>query len=96
MADEADNMVLQLLRTMRADNTARFDQIEARFDDIEAVLREVRLTVTGHDLRFDALEERVETIREGTDSRPKGAMSDGVAVTDPLAYWRSGHGAKGV
>jgi hypothetical protein len=59
MADEADNMVLQLLRTMRAENSARFD-------DIEAVLREVRLTVTSHDLRFDALEERVETIREGT------------------------------
>ncbi len=66
MAEEPDNMVLQLLRTMRAENSARFDQIEARFDDIEAVLREVRLTVTGHDLRFDALEERVETIREGT------------------------------
>ena len=91
--------------------------------------------MTGHDLRFDALEERVETIREGTVTaigyaahasrghvdlrkqiadltrrverleaadeardriaRLEGAMSDGVAVTDPLAYWRSGHGAKG-
>ncbi len=58
MAEEPDNLVLQLLRTMRAENTTRFDEIEA-------VLKEVRLTVTGHDLRFDALEERVETIREG-------------------------------
>jgi hypothetical protein len=58
MAEEPDNLVLQLLRTMRAENSVRFD-------DIEAVLKEVRLTVSGHDLRFDALEERVETIREG-------------------------------
>jgi hypothetical protein len=59
MAEEPDNLVLQLLRTMRAENSVRFDEIEA-------VLKEVRLTVISHDLRFDALEERVETIREGT------------------------------
>ena len=59
MAEEPDNLVLQLLRTMRAENSARFDEIEA-------VLKEVRLTVVSHDLRFDALDERVETIREGT------------------------------
>jgi uncharacterized DUF497 family protein len=66
MAEEPDNLVLQVLRTMRAENSTRFDQIGARFDDIEAVLNEVRLTVTSHDLRFDALEERVEAIRKGT------------------------------
>ena len=38
MAEEPDNMVLQLLQMMRAENSARFD-------DIEAVLKEVRLTV---------------------------------------------------
>jgi hypothetical protein len=61
MAEERDNLVLQLLRAMRVENSARFDAIEA-------VLREVRLTVAGHDLRFDALDERIETIREGTVS----------------------------
>ena len=61
MAEEPDNLVLQLLRTMRAENSARFDAIEG-------VLKEVRLTVASHDLRFDAVEERLETIREGTVS----------------------------
>ena len=61
MAEEPDNPVLQLLRTMRAENSARFDAIES-------VLKDVRLTVAGHDLRFDALDERVEMIREGTVS----------------------------
>ena len=28
-------------------------------------------------------------------ARLEGATIDGVAVTDLLAYWRSGHGAKG-
>ncbi len=66
MAEEPDNLVLQLLRNMRAETSAGFNEISARLNDIEAVLKEVRLTVTSHDLRFDALEERVETIREGT------------------------------
>jgi hypothetical protein len=61
MPEEPDNMVLQLLRTMRAENSARFGEIEA-------LLQDVRLTVVRHDLRFDALEESVEAIREGTVS----------------------------
>ena len=61
MSEEPDNLVLQLLRTMRAENSARFDEIEA-------VLQDVRLTIVRHDLRFDALEERAEAIREGTVS----------------------------
>jgi|HubBroStandDraft_1064217.scaffolds.fasta_scaffold80101_3 hypothetical protein len=68
MAEEPDNLVLHLLRTMRAENSARFDTIDGRFDAIERLLNEVRLTVASHDLRFDALEERIETIREGTVS----------------------------
>ncbi len=66
MAEEADNMVLQILRSMRSETATRFDEMSARFDEIQAVLKEVRLTVAGHDLRFDALERRVETIRGGT------------------------------
>jgi hypothetical protein len=61
MAEEPDNLVLQLLRAMRAENSARFD-------DIEAVLSDVRRTVASYELRFDALEERVEAIREGAVS----------------------------
>ncbi len=62
MAEEPDNLVLAMLRAIRA----KRDQHSARFEEIEAVLREFRLTVTSHDLRFDAMEERAETIREGT------------------------------
>ena len=61
MAEEPDNLVLQLLRTMRAENSARFDEIDA-------VLSDVRRTLATCELRFDALEERVEVIREGTVS----------------------------
>ena len=61
MAEEPDDLVIPLPRTMRAKNSARFDEIEA-------VLKEVRLTVARHDLCFDALEERVETIRARTVS----------------------------
>jgi hypothetical protein len=28
------------------------------------------------------------------DGQLEGAMSDGIAVTDLLAYWRAGHGTK--
>ncbi len=65
MAEAPDNLVLELLRKMRAENSARFDTIGAHIEEVEAVLKEVRLTVVSHDLRFDALEEPVETIREG-------------------------------
>lgn len=62
MAEEPDNLVLQMLRAIRA----KQDEHTARFEEMETVLKEVRLTVASHDLRFDALEERVELIREGT------------------------------
>jgi hypothetical protein len=75
MPEEPENLVLQLLRTMRAENSARFD-------DIEAVLHDVRLTVVRHDLRFDALEERVEAIREGTVSAIGFAANAGRAHVD--------------
>lgn len=75
MPEEPDNLVLQLLRTMRAENSARFDAIEA-------VLHDVRLTVVRHDLRFDALEERVEAIREGTVSAIGFAANAGRAHVD--------------
>ncbi len=65
MAEEPDNLVRLMLRNIRGESSALFDAMPARFDAIEAAPKEVRLTVTSRDLRFDALEERVETIREG-------------------------------
>ncbi len=40
MAEEPDNLVLQLLRAIRA----KQDEHSARFEEIEAVLKEVRRT----------------------------------------------------
>jgi hypothetical protein len=57
MAEELDNLVLSLLREMRAD-----------VKDVREVLRAVRGSVASHDRRFDALDEKVEMIREGTVS----------------------------
>ena len=57
MAEETENLVLSLLREMRAD-----------ISSIDETLREVRRTVVSHDLRFDALDEKFEMIREGTVS----------------------------
>jgi hypothetical protein len=64
MAKEPDNLVLRLLREMRVDIKAVHDDISR----IDKTLREVRLTVVGHDMRFDALDEKFEMIREGTVS----------------------------
>lgn len=68
MAEEPDNLVLQLLRAMRAENSTVRVEISARFDEIETVLKDARLTLARHDLRFDTLEERVEAIHEGAVS----------------------------
>ncbi len=61
MAEEADNLVLQMLRLIRA----KQDDHSARFDGIDSVLSDVQRTLAGHELRLEAIEERVETIREG-------------------------------
>jgi len=57
VAKEPDNIVLSLLREMRAEMA-----------HIDETLHAVRLNVAGHDLRFDALDEKIEMIREGTVS----------------------------
>ena len=64
MAKEPDNLVLALLREMRAD----IKDVRGDMSRIDEVLHDVRLTVAGHDLRFDALDEKIELIREGTVS----------------------------
>ena len=64
MAKEPDNLVVELLRGIHG----TLDEHSARFHEIEAIAKDIRLSVTGLDLRFDALDERVEIIREGTVS----------------------------
>jgi hypothetical protein len=64
MAEEAENLVLSLLREMRAD----IKDVRKNLSRIDETLHAVRLTVAGHDLRFDALDEKIDMIREGTVS----------------------------
>ena len=64
MAEEPDNLVLALLREMRAD----IKDLRKDTGRIDASLREVQLKLVAHDLRFDALDEKFEMIREGTVS----------------------------
>jgi chromosome segregation ATPase len=61
MADEPDNLVLRLLREMRADANVEF----ARLNE---TLQDVRRHVVSLDMRAEALDEKFETIREGTVS----------------------------
>ena len=63
MAEEPDNLVLQLLRTMRAENSAHLDSLETGLEDVRQGLKDV--AVASFELRFDGLDERVEMIREG-------------------------------
>ena len=62
MAEPPENLVLHHLKALRSD----IKSLDARMTEIGGVAREIRLTVAGHDLRFDALDERVEMLREGT------------------------------
>jgi predicted nuclease with TOPRIM domain len=57
MAKDPENLVLALLGEMRGD-MSRMDE----------TLQEVRRHVVGLDLRFDALDQKFELIREGTVS----------------------------
>lgn len=68
MAEEPDNLVLQLLRTMRAENSVHFDSLETGLEDVRQGLKDVGPAVASLELRFDGLDERVEMIREGTVS----------------------------
>jgi len=51
-----------LLRNLRSD----IKDVRTAMSRSDEVLHEVRRTVTSHNLRFDALDERVEMLREGT------------------------------
>jgi predicted nuclease with TOPRIM domain len=64
MAEEPDNLVLTLLREMRAD----IKDVRGDISRMDETLRDVRRTLMGYDLRFDALDEKFEMIREGTVS----------------------------
>ena len=62
MAEEPDNLVLQMLRSIRG----TLDDRPTRFDRVEAIVRDVRSLGTSTDMKVDALDERVEMIRERT------------------------------
>jgi hypothetical protein len=62
MAQEPDNLVLELLCGMRADVADLREGVRGVQNDI----RGVRNAQDNHSLRFDFLEERVETLREAT------------------------------
>jgi hypothetical protein len=64
MAEEPDNLVLAILREMRVD----IEDVRDHMSRIDETLHAVRLSVAGHDLRFDALEDRIDMIHEGTVS----------------------------
>ena len=68
MAEEPDNLVLQLLGTMRAENSVHFDSLETGLEDVRQGLKDVGPAVASLELRFDGLDERVEMICEGTVS----------------------------
>jgi chromosome segregation ATPase len=61
MAEEPDNLVLRLLREMRADANVEFAHLNE-------TLQDVRRHVVSLDMRVEALDEKFETIREGTIS----------------------------
>lgn len=62
MAQEPDNLVLELLRGVRGDVADLREGVRGIQNDI----RGVRNVQDNHTLRFDFLEERVETLREAT------------------------------
>jgi len=61
MAKEPDNLVLSILREMRAD-------IKSEFARLDETLHDVRRHVASLDLRVESLDEKFELIREGTIS----------------------------
>ena len=62
MTKEPDNLILKLLRGMRADMASMQQEMKGARND----LREIRRILDDHALRFDFLEERVATLREAT------------------------------
>jgi hypothetical protein len=50
MASEPDNLILKILREMRADMSNRFDELDRKFADVDA--------------RFDGTDRRLDSLRE--------------------------------
>jgi len=62
MGKEPDNLVLEPLRGMRGD----IQDVRDGLKDVREDNRGLRRVQDSHTLRFDFLEERVETLREST------------------------------
>ena len=68
MAEEPDDLVLVILKELRADMKAGFSNVGSELSRIDATLTDVRRHVASLDLRMEALDEKFEMIREGTVS----------------------------
>jgi len=64
MAKASDDLMLKILKEMRAD----IKDVRGDVARLDATLNDVRRHVVSLDLRVEALDEKVEMIREGTVS----------------------------
>ncbi len=68
---EPDNLVLTLLREMRADIDARFNAVDARFDAV--------------DKRFEAIERRLEMMHRNGEKALRGFIGHRAMVERTMA-----------
>ncbi|ORE99185.1 hypothetical protein [Aurantimonas sp. 22II-16-19i] len=74
MADEPDNLVLQLLREIRADigevkstlskHSERFDRVDQRLEEVHETLYTVAGAAVHANVRHDTVAERLKTLEE--------------------------------
>ena len=74
MADEPDNLVLQLLREIRADigevkltfskHSKRFDRVDQRLEEVHETLYTVAGAAVHANVRHDTVAERLKTLEE--------------------------------
>jgi len=62
MSEEPESTVLHHLKALRGE----IRRLDGKLTEINNEVRSIRVTVAGHDLRFDSLDERFELVREGT------------------------------
>jgi archaellum component FlaC len=60
---EPTNLVLELLRSMRADMNARFDAVDARFNAVDARFNEVDARFNEVDTRFNEVHQEIAGIK---------------------------------
>jgi hypothetical protein len=84
MSEEPESTVLHHLKALRGD----IRRLDGKLTEINNEVRSIRLTVAGHDLRFDSLDERFDLVRQGTISAigfAADASRSSTATRDQLA-----------